>query len=196
MRCARIHRATHTAVRDQLHLIYTLSAAATMAQQSSIYDMNEAFRIARDLCGRSALDSFDGRHRLQKTAYLAQALGAAGGFTYSWCQRGPYSPSLAKMLHDARRVGQMDARPPLSDREVGIVNSLKDLLGPRIADMLALELYASVWYLLPRRRISQVDKERAVTAMANEKPHFGEDEVRECIKAILPFRDRAARRGG
>ena len=71
-------------------------------------------------------------------------------------------------------------------------DSLNGLMGPMIADARALELYASVWYLLPGRPIPQGDEERFIAAVANEKPHFTEGAVRGCVKAVLLFRARAA----
>ena len=54
----------------------------------SIYEENETLRILNSLCDVS-LDRFNDRLRLQKLGYLAQALGASGGFTFSWYLRGP-----------------------------------------------------------------------------------------------------------
>ena len=153
----------------------------------SIYDQNEALRVACALCDAS-LDGFDERMRLQKLVYLAQELGAFGGFTFSLHHRGPYSPSLASMLYDAARSGALERTACLSPRERGVAEKIKILMGRHLGTPRLLELYASVWYLLPRYVITDRDAARAVGTMADEKPHFGEQEVLACVASVSQFR--------
>ena len=156
-------------------------------KQPSIYDQNEALRVACALCDAS-LDGFDERMRLQKLVYLAQALGAFGGFTFSWYHRGPYSPSLTRMLHDADWAGALVHTTNLSPKERSVAKKIKSLMGRHLSMPRSLELYASVWYLLPRPRIADHDVARVVSTMEDEKPHFDKEEVRSCINAISKFR--------
>ena len=153
----------------------------------SIYDRNEALRVACSLCDAS-LDGFDERMRLQKLVYLAQTLGAFGGFSFSWHSRGPYSPSLASMLPDAGRVGALERPAGLSPVERGAAGRIKSLMGGNLGIPRSLELYASVWYLLPRPEITDRDAARVVGTMADAGPHFGEQEVRACVISISQFR--------
>ena len=156
-------------------------------KQLSIYDRNEALRVACTLCDAS-LDSFDERMRLQKLVYLAQALGAFGGFTFSWYHRGPYSPSLTRMLYDADRAGALGRTASLSLKEKNVTKKIKRLMGKHLGTPRSLELYASVWYLLPQPKITDHDADRVVRTMSDEKPHFDEKEVRACINTISKFR--------
>lgn len=158
------------------------------ARQPSIYDQNEALRVACSLCDAS-LDGFDERMRLQKLVYLAQALGAFGGFTFSWYHRGPYSPSLTRMLYDADRAGALERTADLSSKEQGVVAKIKSLMGKRLGVPRSLELYASVWYLLPQPKITRQDMDRVVNTMANQKPHFKKEEVKACFRSISKFRN-------
>ena len=158
------------------------------ASHPSVYDRNEALRVACSLCDAS-LDGFDERMRLQKLVYLAQALGAFGGFTFSWYNRGPYSPSLARMLYDADRAGALERTASLSSREQGVAAKIKGLMGKHLGAPRLLELYASVWYLLPQPKITRQDMDRAVSTMADQKPHFEGKEVQACANSISKFRN-------
>ena len=126
--------------------------------------------------------------RLQKLVYLAQVLGAFGSFTFSWQHRGPYSPSLARMLYDADRAGALKHTASLSPKEQRVAGQIKILMGDQLGTPRSLELYASVWYLLPRPKITGQDMARVVSTMEDEKPHFDEQEVRACVDAISQFR--------
>lgn len=157
------------------------------ARQRSIYGQNEALQVACSLCDASIAD-FGGRMRLQKLVYLAQVLGAFGSFTFSWQHRGPYSPSLARMLYDADRAGALKHTASLSPKEQRVAGQIKILMGDQLGTPRSLELYASVWYLLPRPKITGQDMARVVSTMEDEKPHFDEQEVRACVDAISQFR--------
>lgn len=62
-----------------------------------IPDENETMRIVNSF-GYVSLEEFEDRLRLQKLGYLAQELGASGGFMFSWYHRGPYSPTLTRAV--------------------------------------------------------------------------------------------------
>lgn len=156
----------------------------------SVYEENEILRILNSLCDVS-LDRFDDRLRLQKLGYLAQGLGASGGFTFSWYIRGPYSSSLTKMLYGAEQVGILGKRQSLSDDEKRVVANLKKLLKNDLENPQTLELYASVWYLLPKKdTITREDKSYVLDRMKDEKPRYTKADVRNAMDAIIQFKNR------
>lgn len=153
----------------------------------SVYEENETLRILNSLCDVS-LDKFNDRLRLQKLGYLSQVLGASGGFTFSWYLRGPYSSTLTKTLYGAEEVGLLGKKQTLKDEEKKIVTNLKKLLGNKLDSPHLLELYASVWYLLPKRNVSKEDKQYVLDTFENEKPDFSKNDVKKCIENILKFK--------
>jgi len=155
----------------------------------SIYEENETFRILNSLCDVS-LDKFNDRLRLQKLGYLVQALGASGGFTFSWYLRGPYSSSLTRMLYNAEEVGVLGKKIPLLKEEKDIIKNLKKLLKNELNDPRLLELYASVWYLLPKRTITDEDIKYVIETISKEKPKYTRSEVKNGIVAILKFKNQ------
>lgn len=158
---------------------------------------NETMRIVNSFCDVS-LDRFEGRLRLQKLGYLAQELGASGGFVFSWYHRGPYSPTMTKELFRYESMGRLGEGPSLTARESGVVARMRRLLGAGIDSARILELYASLWYLLPRRRASAGDADAAVDDLLGQKPQFSRKEAEGAASAILEFRRsaRRARRAG
>ena len=138
--------------------------------------------------GPVSIDGFDGRLRLQKLAFLIQEMGTGGPFAYYWYIRGPYSPSLTQMLYSGDELGAYEDVPELTASERGTARKVQALLGSGIDDPSRLELYASVWYLAPDRPLSEEDKESIVDRMGEEKPHFGEDEVKAALARIEMFR--------
>lgn len=153
---------------------------------------NETMRIVNSFCDVS-LDRFEDRLRLQKLGYLAQELGASGGFMFSWYHRGPYSPTLTKELFRYESMGRLGEDASLTLHEEGVVARMKDLLGRGIDSARTLELYASLWYLLPRRGASAKDADAAVEDLLRQKPKFARKEAAAAASAILVFRRRQSR---
>ena len=152
-----------------------------------IYD-NETFRIINSL-GDVSIDEFDDRLRLQKLGYLAQEMGASGGFMFWWYIRGPYSPSLTRLLYDANDIGKLGNQYELTPNEHMIIKKMERLLGrDNLANPRLLELYASAWYLLPSKEMTEKDVSRVVAVLREKKPDFDESKVRSCISAIKEFR--------
>ena len=50
---------------------------------------------------------FDDRLRLQKIVFLSRQLGHDLGYSYNWYARGPYSPSLTRILFTAHKQDQL-----------------------------------------------------------------------------------------
>ena len=152
----------------------------------SIYDQNQVIRILRNL-GPINLDYFNDRLRLQKLGYLAQEFGAKDGFPYSWYIRGPYSSSLANVLFMGVEVDAFRDQVQISHEEQTIVNKMQKLLGDGINDPETLELYASVMYLIPNKKLSENDVKGIVDIMDIEKPQYSKEQVRKAINDIISF---------
>lgn len=158
----------------------------------TVYD-NETFRVLNSLSDAS-IDEFTDRLRLQKLGYLAQELGATGWFMFSWYLHGPYSPSLTRTLYSAADIGRLGSpTDSLTSSENKIVEKMELLLGrDGLNDPHKLELYASVWYLLPNK-ITENVVERTVQILGERKPDFDHAEVDECISSIKQFRQKYMR---
>ena len=153
-----------------------------------VYRDNETMRIVNSFCNVS-LARFEDRIRLQKLGYLAQELGAAGGFMFSWYHRGPYSPTLTKELYRYESQGRLGEDQRLTRRERGVVAKMKALLGAKIDSSEALELYASLWYFFPRRRIATAkDADSAINYLLSRKPQFTREEAAGAASDILKFK--------
>lgn len=153
---------------------------------------NETMSIVNSFYAVS-LDRFEDRLRLQKLGYLAQELGASGGFMFSWYHRGPYSPTLTKELFRYESMGRLGEDVSLTRRERGVVARMKALLGEGINSARTLELYASLWYLLPRRDASARSTDAAVDDLLEQKRQFAHKEAAGAASTILEFRRRLPR---
>jgi len=79
-----------------------------------------------------SVDDFNDRLRLQKIVYLAREIGFDCGFAFDWYVRGPYSPSLTRMLYSANELGTLRIDyVELSHHERSVAENLKRLLGDR-----------------------------------------------------------------
>lgn len=136
--------------------------------------------------GPLAVDSFDSRLRLQMLAYLIQEIGGRGPYVHHWVIRGPYSPALTEDLDDDREKGG-GALGKLSDSDRELAQRVRSLVGD-VDDPLEAELYASVWFLAPTRRLSDSDRAHIRESMRRAKPHFAKERVGEVLGAIESFR--------
>ncbi len=151
------------------------------------YENDPVLRILRSL-GPISMSIFYDRLRLQKLAYLAQELGAGPRYSYSWYVHGPYSSPLTSALFLGEELGKFSSKPILTADESAVVSRLKSLLGKKISDPSKLELFASIWYLLPSKRVSSDDRETVLEVMCKEKPYFTRRSVESALAAILNFR--------
>jgi len=127
--------------------------------------------------------------KLQKLAYLAREMGLDCGLAFDWYVRGPYSPSLTRILFAADELGMLRIEnPPLNDSEKNVVKSIKELLGTDIDDPRGLELIASVWYFLPKGTLSRKERNAIVRKLVECKPQFSGEEISRTINRILRFR--------
>ena len=139
-------------------------------------------RVLQSL-GPIDMSGFDGRLRLQKLAYLIQEVGGGGPFVYQWHVRGPYSPTLTEELLSSA-VPSM----ALSDDERKLAQQVRFLVGGKVDDPLEAELYASLWYLTPTRKLSEPDRVSIRESMRRAKPHFTEERVSKALDTIESFR--------
>lgn len=137
--------------------------------------------------GPIKLDHFDDRLRLQKLAFLIQEIGGRSDFVYYWYVRGPYSPALTQVLFSREDVANKN-HPGISGGELDLAGRVKSLVGDKINDPLTLELYASVWYLAPERRLTRDDRASIMRTMRQTKPHFSEGKVAKALARIEAFR--------
>ena len=144
--------------------------------------------VAPDIPLPVTMSTFYDRLRLQKLAYLAQELGAGDRYFYSWYVHGPYSSPLTSALFLGEELGKFSSRPALTEGESAVVSRLKSLLGKKISNPSKLELFASIWYLLPPHRISAEDREMVLKVMCREKPHFTRRSVESALTTIIDFR--------
>lgn len=147
-------------------------------------------RVLRAL-GPVDADSFDERLRLQKLAYLVQEIGG-GPFVYYWGMRGPSSPAFAELIAgeeegDGKQGGGAVEAEPSEDEEE-LARRVRTLVGGRVDDPLEAELYASVWYLTPTRRLSDWERESIRESMRRAKPHFAKERVGQVLGEIEAFR--------
>ncbi|MEC4849106.1 MAG: hypothetical protein RI100_07955 [Nitrosarchaeum sp.] len=140
--------------------------------------------------GEINLDHFDDRLRLQKLGYLAQNLGANEEFPFSWYVHGPYSTSLTSILFAGDENGSFDDDVELTTTEKHVVENLKNLLKENTCNPSILELYASIWYLTPNKKLSDSDKKHVVDLMRKEKPHFSQLQIENALKEIISFRSK------
>ena len=85
-------------------------------------------------------------------------------------------------------AGSVFIKPVLTAKESTIITSLKSLLDKNIFNPLNLELFATIWYLLPHDTVSKYDKETVLKVMCTEKPYFTGQDVKFTMDKILKFR--------
>ena len=152
----------------------------------TVFDENPILRILPHF-GEMSLDNFSNRLRLQKISFLAQEIGLDGGFFFTYYHRGPYSPDLTRLLF--RGVETEDfTKKELTVKESRIVQNLGKILGSKVDDVRSLELFASVWYLLPSRKINNEDKKYVLDTILETKPRYNKDEVEETIEKVVRFK--------
>ena len=155
------------------------------APMSADTDGDRVLRVLRSF-GPLTMDGFDDRLRLQKIAYLIQEIGGGGPFVYHWYIRGPYSPALTQELFASVEDGEAELEA-LSDGEEDLAQQVRSLVGD-VDDPLEAELYASVWFLTPTRRLSDSDRTSIRESMRRTKPHFAEERVSQVLGTIESFR--------
>lgn len=148
-----------------------------------------AIRVLTELSEYS-LEEFNDRLRLQKLVFLARKMGHDFGYTFNWYARGPYSPSLTRMLFKANEQRQFSRdAAPLRTSESEVVHTLRDFLQEDVESPRVLELLASVWYYIRRKTYSQEERDELVDAILQKKSKFERAEVEEAFDRIQRFID-------
>lgn len=136
-----------------------------------------------------SLEEFDDRLKLQKIVFLARKIGYPIGYSYSWYARGPYSPSLTRMLFSANEQDQLfQADPKLTEEEVSVVRRLYEFLGSDVDNPRMLELLASVWYNMSKKTYSSEEKNALISKILRRKSQFSKTDVEGAVERIQHFR--------
>ncbi len=151
------------------------------------FDYDSLLKVLRSF-GKINLDQFEERLRLQKLGYLSQQLGVNEGYPYSWYIHGPYSSTLTSVLFAGDEMGIFDDEVELTKNEKNTVKLLYSLLEKEVNDPNFLELYASIWYLMPKGNISNEEKDSIKEIMFKEKPQFSGPDVKSAVDKIVSFR--------
>lgn len=137
-----------------------------------------------------SLDEFKDRLRLQKLVFITRKLGYDSGFSFNWYARGPYSPSLTRMLFTANDQNQLSLdEVDLNPTEAEIVGQVRNFLQDDIERPKVLELIASVWYFLRNRPYSLPERAQLIEQIIQLKPQYTPREVEDAIDRILRYRD-------
>lgn len=107
---------------------------------------------------------------------------------YYWHIRGPYSYELTRVLLSERENGYAPSGDPLTEEDRRLASRVRSLVHDKIDDPLELELYASVWYLTPKRDLPEADRKSIVETMRCSKPHFSKERVTATLADIEAFR--------
>jgi len=153
----------------------------------SAYEENTVLKILQSF-GNINLDAFQDRLRLQKLAYLSQQLGSHGGFSFTYYHYGPYSPSLTKLLYKGVETNSFSEQIELSEQEIETIRQINELVGNQIEDHNSLELFATIWYLLPLRETNEIEQQEIVQTIIETKPRFNPELVNATINSIIEFR--------
>lgn len=138
-----------------------------------------------------SLDNFDDRLRLQKIVFLARMIGFNSGYSFDWYVRGPYSPSLTKMLFSANEEGRLILENvTLQDTEELTVQQLREFLQDDVSSPKILELLASVWYFIRRSSYSEDERNDLIREIVRKKPQYTMEEVVMAFDRIMRFRNR------
>lgn len=144
--------------------------------------------ILRSFC-KLELNSFDDRMKLQKLAHLIQKMSKKSDYGFSWYLRGPYSSGLTSALFMHEELGTYQNKQRLNTSDKSTTSRITELLNGNFTP-LELELYASLWYLLPSRKPTVNDKNEILKIMCKEKPHFQKKEINTALHKIIKFKEK------
>ena len=115
-------------------------------------------------------------------------MGLDFGYTFNWYARGPYSPSLTRMLFSAneQRIFSRDA-VSLNTSEREGVEILRDFLQNDVENPRMLELLASVWYHIRRNTYSQEERDEIIEIVHQKKSQYDRAEIEEAFDRIQRF---------
>ncbi len=152
----------------------------------SLYEENPTLKIIQHF-GTINMDNFNDRLRLQKLGFFCDVLGSGGGFNYTYYHYGPYSPTFTTVLYKGI-ANDSFCNAKLNEGEQHTVGLINELFGENVNNVYVLELYATVWYLLPERTVTENDIVSMVEFISDTKPRFSSDEIRASITRIIQFK--------
>jgi len=153
----------------------------------TIYEENPVLKILQSL-GNISMDTFSERLRLQKMAYLSQQLHSDGGFFFTYYHYGPYSTSLTKLLYKGVETNSFSEQIELTEQEAETIRQINELVGDQIGNPFSLELFSTIWYLLPSRETTNTEQEETIQKITETKPRFDPVQVRETMNRIIEYR--------
>ena len=137
-----------------------------------------------------SINDFDGRLKIQKLVYLAEELGHNFGFAFDWYARGPYSPSLTRTVFESEELDLLQLDNAIgTENERRTIDHIRRLIGDDLNDTHRLELFASVWYVLPYTDISNDKITQIIEHLLDNKPFFTREEYLSAIQQIQEFRN-------
>jgi uncharacterized protein YwgA len=130
--------------------------------------------------------TFNDRLILQKAIYLSQAKGIDLGYFYQWYLYGPYCPSLVRDASDIEQEIVLDIDDSKSwslDKDsLADLEDLKSLIPEDDNERKkALELLASVHFLVDRKQVSGKDENEITETLRRFKKDFTKKEVKKAI---------------
>lgn len=146
------------------------------------------FQLCNEVGVEPDLSTFPKRKQLQKLTYLFQAFGMDLNFNFSWYIHGPYDSSLTKVLYDNNNKETSERKvPDTFENEKQKLNELKIFLGRDIQSSRALELIASLHYIVNNIKNDEQSDQEIVDKLLELKPQFSEGETRFYLKKIREF---------
>ena len=153
----------------------------------SVFEENSTLKLLQHF-GNINMERFSDRLRLQKLAFLSQEMGLEGGFSFTYYHYGPYSPTLTKLLYKGIETHGFPQQVTLTEEEEEIAQQINELLGEQINDHDSLELFATIWYLLPIRIPSDEEQQEIIDTITENKPRFERGQIQEVMNRILVFK--------
>lgn len=154
----------------------------------SLYEENPTLKVLQQF-GQITMDQFQDRLRLQKLGFFCDVLGSSGGFNFTYYHYGPYAPTLTSVLYKGI-ANDSFCNAELNENEQNTVNLIRELLGENVNNAHALELFATIWYLLPEREINQRDIDSLIDLISTTKPRFKPDEIKQAITHVIRFKTK------
>jgi uncharacterized protein YwgA len=142
------------------------------------------------------IDTFEDRLILQKSVYLAQAIGVHLGYYYQWYLHGPYCPSLTRdeyAIDGELKKGIDESKGwVLDDVSQQLLKRLKELItGSEEKDRSRkLELLASVHFLITRQQVPDdplLQTKEITATLKKYNKNFSQQEVEQALRELKEY---------
>lgn len=154
------------------------------AQYISIYKVHEHL-----LDKPPSVENLQDRITAQKLIYLADAAGVnCGDYSWNWYLRGPYSPSLTKVLYDNQLNDINMKNYKLRDDVANVLDNLKGVMNNNLGLSQSdwLELLASLHYLYHKHSLK--DFGPLCQKLLEYKPKYRTKHVKCAFKVLEELR--------